>query len=68
MPQRRPRHEVEHAAGVPAGEQDREPGHDYGHQRRDIQEEQHNIVRDGRAATGPRAAAGSGHRAASGYG
>src|SRR5712691_6918274 len=39
--------EGEYAARVAAGEQDSEPGHDHCEERRDVQEEQHDVVRDG---------------------
>src|ERR1700722_20689292 len=36
--------EAEYAARVEAGEQDGEPGHDHYEERRDVQEEQHDVV------------------------
>ena len=39
--------EAEYATRVTAGEQDREPGHDHREERSDLQEEQHDVVRDG---------------------
>src|SRR5207302_10829154 len=38
--------ELEKSPGIPAGEQDGEPRDDRHEQRRDLQEEQHDVVRD----------------------
>ena len=39
--------EAEYARRITAGEQDREPGYDHREERGYLQEEQHDVVRDG---------------------